>query len=521
MRTRRLFLLCLALLSVAAGAQPRDDRIGGFIVKLDKSVGAPDYVSAGLAGSFSAAAGHPLSVGRHLSGQTTLVELDSPVEHATAERIAAELSARADVLYAAPNYRRWPTLVPSDTRFNDQWYLHAAVSVPGAANLPAAWDITTGADGTIVAVLDTGILGTHADFSRILPGYDFVVNNPTFNIQENDLDPGRDADASDPGDGTAANECAAGFPATNSSWHGTLVNGIIGATSDNALGISGIDHRARMLPVRVLGKCGGTDADIVDGARWAMGLNVPGVPDNPNPASILNLSLGGFGPCTAAYQDAFQDADQQGVVVVVSAGNDGLDLGVPGNDVAPAECVGAFTVAATTRGGAETIYTNVGARIDIAAPGGAANTVAAGILTTTDSSTGSPPANDSIYEPVIGTSFSAPVVSGVMSLALGLNPNLTPTQLEQLLILHARAFPTGTVDGFRDCITANCGAGLVDAHRVIAAVSGGSIPGVFADGAKIEIFGDNSSRSGGLAAGALVLGLLIAAGVAPRVRRRR
>ena len=512
--------LYMALALPLHAAAPGDDRVGGIIVKLAGSAGAA-RVSAAMADSLSATAGHTLHVARHMSGNATLLRLAAAVDRSTAETAAARIASRADVLYAVPNYRRWPSLLPNDTRYADQWYLHAAVVEPGAANLPEAWDITTGAAATVVAVLDTGLLTSHADLSRILPGYDFVVDNPALNINDNDSPDGRDPDPSDPGDWVAQDQCLPGFPATDSSWHGTLVTGVISASSDNSLGIAGIDHQAWILPVRVLGTCGGTDADIVDGARWAMGLSVPGVPNNPNPARILNLSLGGFGPCTAVYQEAFDDAEQQGVIVVVSAGNELLDLDVEGNDITPAECDGAFTIAATTRQGAETVYTNIGSAVDISAPGGAASTVAEGVLTTSDGGTMTPPLNDSSYEPVIGTSFSAPVVSGIISLALALNASLTPEQLKQVLIFNARDFPDNTTDGFGDCTTSRCGAGLVDAHAVVDAVQSGNIPGFFADGAKIEIFGSNSSRSGGLAAAGILLVLCVAGVVRQGIRRRR
>ena len=141
-----------------------------------------------------------------------------------------------------------------------------------------------------MAVIDTGIR-PHADLSgRTVPGYDFIAD--TFVANDGN---GRDADASDPGDWYAANQCAPGVPGTSSSWHGTHVAGTIGAASDNGSDVAGINWNAKILPVRVLGRCGGYLSDIIDGMRWAAGLAVPGVPPNPNPAGVLNLSLGGPG----------------------------------------------------------------------------------------------------------------------------------------------------------------------------------------------------------------------------------
>ena len=138
---------------------------------------------------------------------------------------------------------------------------------------------------------------------------------------------GRDADASDPGDWLTLAEvqqtgaarsigCSTAGP-EDSSWHGTQTSGLIGALPNNGIGMAGVGRNVRVLPVRVLGKCGGCDSDIIAGMRWAAGLRVPGVPANPNPARVLNLSLGGEGACSAAYQDAIAAINAVGAVVVV------------------------------------------------------------------------------------------------------------------------------------------------------------------------------------------------------------
>src|SRR6202043_3764317 len=149
-------------------------------------------------------------------------------------------------------------------------------------------------------------------------GYDFITDP----IVANDGN-GRDADASDPGDWiTAADAATATFQGCtvgNSSWHGTRVAGILGALSNNATGITGITWLPKILPVRVLGKCGGVDSDILDAMRWAAGLHVTGVPDNTHPAQIINMSLGGPGPCTSAEQTVIDEVVASGVAVVVSA----------------------------------------------------------------------------------------------------------------------------------------------------------------------------------------------------------
>ena len=160
-----------------------------------------------------------------------------------------------------------------------------------------------------------------------------------------------DGNPADPGDWVTTSETALGYfagcGASNSSWHGTHVSGTIAAKSDNGIGIAGIASGVKILPVRVLGKCGGFESDVTDGIRWAAGLAVAGAPTNPNPAAIISLSLGGAGACPSAYQTAITDAIAVGAIVVVAAGNSGVDASAS----APANCAGVVSVAATGAGG--------------------------------------------------------------------------------------------------------------------------------------------------------------------------
>ena len=159
----------------------------------------------------------------------------------------------------------------------------------------------------VVAVLDTGIRYEHPDLKTValggnlLPGYDMIADVDVANDGG-----GRDADPSDPGDWlTLAEVNQAGGPffqcdtvASDSSWHGTQTSGLIGALTNNGVGIASVGRTVRVLPVRVLGKCGGFDSDIAAGIRWAAGLAVAGVPTNPTPAKVINMSLGGSGACS-------------------------------------------------------------------------------------------------------------------------------------------------------------------------------------------------------------------------------
>ena len=133
-----------------------------------------------------------------------------------------------------------------------------------------------------MAVLDTGILPAEADIAgspNLAPGFDMITDP----FIANDGD-GRDSDATDPGDAVVAGECGPNEPPVDQgdSWHGSHVAGTIGVVNtNNGVGVAGANWSVTTVPVRVLGKCGGTNADINDGIRWAAGLPVPGVPEQP------------------------------------------------------------------------------------------------------------------------------------------------------------------------------------------------------------------------------------------------
>ena len=342
--------------------------------------------------------------------------------------------------------------LPNDSLYTNQWDLFESNGI----NAPAAWDITTGASSIVVADIDTGILN-HADLSgQTVPGYDFISDTMVANDGN-----GRDADPSDPGDWVAKNECYPGSSASNSSWHGTHTAGTIGANGNNSLGVAGINWNSKILPVRVLGKCGGYDSDIIDGMNWAAGLPVSGVPANANPAKVLNLSLGGSGTCSTAWQNAINAVTSAGAVVVVAAGNNNADA----SNYTPASCNGVITVAATNRSGSRAYYSNYGSKVEISAPGGAQSAAndPNGILSTLNTGTTVPASDTYIYYQ--GTSMATPHVTGVVSLMFSLNPFLTPTQVLQILQSTARAFPAGST-----CTTSLCGSGMLDAGAAVNAV---------------------------------------------------
>ncbi len=358
-----------------------------------------------------------------------------------------------NVEYAVADERRWPHAVPADPLFADQWYFQSVEIA--ATRAEQAWDVTVGSNATVVAVLDTGVRFEHPDLLRLaqagklLDGFDFVSQTPFANDGD-----GRDADASDPGDWvTAAETQQAPFTTVRvqqqSSWHGTRVSSLIGALTNNAEGMAGTGWNTLILPVRVLGKCGGIDSDIIAGMRWAAGIPVPGAPINPTPAQIINLSLGGTGACSAAYQAAVNEITARGVLIVASVGNDG------GAVAAPANCAGVLGVTGIRHAGTKVGFSNLGPGAGIGAPGGncvnptltPATPCLFPITAAVNAGTTTPGAStytDHVANINVGTSFSAPLVAGAAALIHSLNSQLSPAQYIALLQDSATPFPTSS-----------------------------------------------------------------------------
>ena len=504
--------LSAALLAAGAHAAPGDAPVArGLIVTLkapaDGSRETPQAArerlktvatDAGLPGAQA-----PMPVG----SRAHLLHFAQPLTGAALQ--AAERRVRLNPLVASvePDVRLKRQAEPNDPYYANgtQWHLRRpADGGAGALNLPPAWDRSTGSPSQVVAVVDTGTVPGHPDLQgKLLPGYDLISDLDT----SNDGD-GRDADASDPGDWISDTEANSarypGCPAEDSSWHGTFIAGQIAALTNNGLGVAGVSWGAKILPVRVSGKCGAWLSDVVDGIRWAAGLPVSGVPTNPNPAKVINVSFGGSTACTPAYQYAIDDAGAVGSLVVVAAGNENGPL------TRPADCAGVLAVGAVRQDGLKTYYSNYGRNVGIMAPGGpGGRDVGPRLYSTANTGTRGPAEHS--YDSKDGTSFASPLAAGVASLMLSVNPALTPSELVSRIQAGARAFPSSPgyptcslsapTNSACNCTRETCGPGLLDAEGALQLAYSPAVViapvGTVAPGSSLTLDGRGSAAVGG------------------------
>jgi serine protease len=541
---RQAFLALITLAALPAAAAPEFNPVPAqaraeapverLIVRLRPAAGTRATAQA-VAPSASAAAAPSIEAlgaragillvhSHSITADIHVARLFRGLDGAELEAALAHISADAAVAYASPDRRKRPHgLGPNDPLYSGtpgvagqtgQWYMQAPQATPvgtttAAVNAAGAWSITTGSSGVVIADLDTGVLFSHPDLLRasqggkLLPGYDFVgcdggggSNCPAGSgyLTANDGN-GWDPDATDPGDWINANDLKQAVfstcgPTSDSSWHGTRTAGILGALTNNGTGIAGMSWGSYVQPVRVLGKCGGYDSDIIAGMLWAAGVTVTGVPANPSPAKILNMSLGSTNACAPSYRDAVAQVASQGAVVVASAGNEGGPVDEPAN------CPGVIAVAGVRHIGTKVGYSSIGPEVALASPAGNCVNTAAGspclfsIDTTTNLGLTAAGANSYTDQmnANVGTSFSAPIVSGISALMLSVNGNLGPSQLLQRLQQGTRPFPAVATDESGNavvacavptdfanpsqtnecnCTTGTCGAGLADAAGAV------------------------------------------------------
>ena len=437
-----------ASISSGAASETTTDKI---IVKPASTAVLNAYQAraAEFAEALSSQTGLNLMPVRQMFGGAHVLQLPHQMSLQQAEGVTSKISQRLDVEYAEPERIFQSLLVPNESLFHDQWHLREPAVALGGDNLESAWDMTLGDPQLVIALVDSGVL-PHADFGqRLLNGYDFISN--AFSANDGD---GRDADSVDPGDWLTLRDSVSRI----SSWHGTHVAGILGATGNNLSGVAGINWRSKILPARVLGRSGGTTSDIADAIAWAAGADVPGVPINQNPARVINLSLGVNARCSRTMQNAINAANARSAVVVVAAGNDNSSS----SDFEPAGCAGVIAVASVGKSGNRAPYSNTGSNITLSAPGGDLRSDS-GILSLGDSGRTVYQKSDTTATKQ-GTSMAAPQVAGVASLMLSVNPNLSPDQVKSILVASARPFPAGST-----CQINQCGAGIVDAAAAVKA----------------------------------------------------
>jgi serine protease len=368
-----------------------------------------------------------------------------------AEALMRSLAADPDVDYVAVDGMSHASTLPNDPIL-PTYQMWQYGTGNGGARVTTAWDMGARGNGVVVAVLDTGATH-HADLvANLLPGYDFITDAYVSRRPTDERVPG----GWDLGDWTVDGDCGGGASARNSSWHGTHVSGTIAEVADNGIGGAGVAPLAKLVPVRVLGRCGGYNSDIADAMVWAAGGTVPGVPANPNPAEVISMSLGGGGACPQVFQDAINAAVALGTTVVVAAGNENDDA----SRHTPASCANVITVAATGYSGQRASYSNSGANVDLSAPGGAGvEGTPNGYVWSTINDGATSPGGDT-YGGYIGTSMATPHVSGVVALMQSVAPTpLTPAQVEGLLVSSARPFPVAP--------SKPIGSGILDAASAV------------------------------------------------------
>jgi serine protease len=353
-----------------------------------------------------------------------------------------QVQQQTGVAYAELNMRVTTHATPNDRFYGSQWHYPAI-------NLPLAWDTTRGANGVIVAVVDTGVLLDHPDLDgRLIAGYDFISDRAR----------ARDGGGIDPNPNDEGDLQYGG----SSSFHGTHVAGTVGAETNNRTGSAGTTWQTRIMPLRALGVGGGSTFDIIQAVRYAAGLSNSSGTLPAQRADIINLSVGTTFS-SQSEQDTYLQAFQAGVIVVASAGNDAS--AAPSY---PAAYQGVVSVAATTITNERANYSNFGSQVDVAAPGGSTLTdlngdgIADGVISTSGDDSGA--AVEFGYATLAGTSMAAPHVAGVAALMKAVYPPLTPAQFDAALAAGDLTDDLGA-PGRDDYF----GYGLINAQKAILA----------------------------------------------------
>ena len=295
------------------------------------------------------------------------VKLIKVPDHAL-ETVKEALGKNPNIEFVEYNFMAKEHIVPNDPYYQYQWFLPNISAEEG-------WNISTGSEEVIIAILDSGIAHEHPDLvDKIVPGWNFLENNDNTNDVKG---------------------------------HGTAVAGSAAASTNNVIGIAGTSWESMIMPLLVANSDGWT---FYDDAAEAV------IYATDNGAKIINMSFGGAGS-SYTLQNAIDYAWERGVVIVASAGN---DL----NDTLnyPASCNNVISVSATNSINELAFFSSYGTAIDVTAPGQA--------IYTTSLYSGN-------YGSVDGTSFSSPIVAGLAGLIWAITPNLTNAQVVALIEQNA------------------------------------------------------------------------------------
>ncbi len=381
-----------------------------------------------------------LGLSNNATFQALALSSSSQADKLATIRLVQALRQRADVASASLNYYRYATQVPDDTYYSsEQTWNYELI------NLPAAWNITTGSDAVIVAVIDTGVLLNHPDLGgRLVDGYDFI-SDPSISLDGDGIDSNPD----DPGDKSEDDG--------SSSFHGTHVAGTIAAATNNTAGVAGITWSGKIMPLRALGHGGGTTYDILQAVRYAAGLDNDSGTRPEQTADIINLSLGSDG-YTLEEQTLYTKLhDELGIIIVAAAGNDSA-----GTVSYPAACEDVVAVSAVDENGELAYYSNYGTALDVAAPGGSGYTNRPNVYSTCGDDSNSSQGIQYTYCSMAGTSMATPHVAGVAALLKGAYPNLTAADFDALL-------QNGDITDASSTGHSNYyGYGIIDAYQAVS-----------------------------------------------------
>lgn len=477
MNMNKIFLKICALVSSLL-VSTTSVNAAEYIVNLDPILGNQSQLA--VVKKLSQLIGAPVRISSKLGSleNTYVVKTsDDFTKTKGSEYVASALRSTPMVNWVQENlqYKTHAPVRPNDTLYNSQSdYLGGTKT--GSILMEQAWSVSRGSHANVIAILDSGILFEHPDLKgKTLAGYSFFRNSTL------DKGVGPGPNARDPGNNLTQLESdsvpscggSAPFP---SDWHGTKVASVAAATSNDSQGMVGVSWNSRILPVRVIGPCGGALSDIIDGLAWAGGLPVSGIPVNQNPAKVINMSFGSSNTtCPIPLQNLITRLVEKNVVMVASAGNEN------GQITDPAVCNGVIRVGATTHDGLKSGFSNYGTNATIYAPGGNSNATE-GIQVASNTGTENP-SNTFIVSSDIGTSFSSPIVAGVVANMLAANPGLTPAQVESILKNTASPFGntaplcpivTSSVKSTADCSCTKqvCGTGILNAFEAIRSAKG-------------------------------------------------